>query len=154
MTFGGVLYYNVIEFIYRKVERIMIYGVALLAGCMFTGCFIGNLLGALIGLNSDVGGVGFAMLLLLLITNSKKISGKLPKGTAEGLNFWKNMFIPITIAMSASQDVYHAISGGVFAIVAGVMTVVFAFVIMILLNSVAKKNAGKNTDKEVEPCNK
>ena len=132
----------------------MIYGVALLAGCMFTGCFIGNLLGVLIGLNSDVGGVGFAMLLLLLITNSKKISEKLPKGTAEGLNFWKNMFIPIIIAMSASQNVYHAISSGVFALVAGVAAVVLAFVMMILLNSIAKKTANKNADKEVEPCNK
>ncbi len=50
----------------------MIYGVALLAGCMLVGSFIGNVLGALIGLNSDVGGVGFAMLLLILVTNSKK----------------------------------------------------------------------------------
>ena len=73
----------------------MIYGVAILAACMFAGGFIGNLLGLLIGLNSDVGGVGFAMIFLLIVTNSEKISSKLPKGTLEGLNFWKNMFIPI-----------------------------------------------------------
>ena len=52
----------------------MIYGVALLAGCMFIGSFIGNILGILTGLNSDIGGVGFAMLLLLFVTNSKKIN--------------------------------------------------------------------------------
>ncbi len=132
----------------------MIYGVALLASCMFAGCFVGNLLGMLIGLNSDVGGVGFAMLLLLLITNSKKISAKLPKGTAEGLNFWKNMFIPIIIAMSASQDVYNAISSGVFALVAGVSAVIVAFVMLIVLNSIAKKTATKSIEKEEEPCNK
>ena len=44
----------------------MIYGVALLAGCMFVGSFLGNVLGLLTGLNSDIGGVGFAMILLLL----------------------------------------------------------------------------------------
>ena len=52
----------------------MIYGVALLAGCMFVGSFFGNLLGLATGLGSDIGGVGFAMLLLLLVTNSKKIT--------------------------------------------------------------------------------
>ena len=76
----------------------MIFGAALLAGCMLVGSFIGNVLGYLIGLNSDVGGVGFAMLLLLLVVNSKKLSAKLPKGTSEGLTFWKEMFIPVIIA--------------------------------------------------------
>lgn len=50
----------------------MIYGVALLAACMFFGSLIGNLLGLITGLGSDIGGVGFAMLLLLVVTNSKK----------------------------------------------------------------------------------
>ena len=112
----------------------MIYGVALLAACMFTGSFIGNTLGSLIGLNSDVGGVGFAMLLLLLITNSKKISSKLPKGSKEGLDFWKEMFIPVIIAMSASQNVYHAISSGALAIIAGLAVVVAAFALLMLTN--------------------
>lgn len=131
----------------------MIYGVALLAGCMFVGGVIGNLLGNLIGLNSDVGGVGFAMLLLLLATNSKKLSKKLPEGTAEGLNFWKNMFIPIIIAMSASQNVYRAISSGFFAVITGLATVALAFLILIILNSIAKKTANKKIDKEDESCN-
>ncbi len=119
----------------------MIYGVAVLAACMLVGTFVGNVLGLLIGLNSDIGGVGFAMLLLLLVTNSKKISQKLPKGTAEGLTFWKEMFIPIIIAMSASQNVYHAISSGIFAIVAGLAAVAAAFALVPLLNRMSKKNA-------------
>lgn len=118
----------------------MIYGVAVLAGCMLAGTFIGNVLGLLIGLNSDIGGVGFAMLLLLLVTNSKKISHKLPKGTSEGLTFWKEMFIPIIIAMSAAQNVYHAISSGIFAIVAGLAAVAFAFALVPVINLMAKKN--------------
>ena len=34
----------------------MIYGVVLLAACMFIGSFVRNLLGLLTGLNSDIGG--------------------------------------------------------------------------------------------------
>ena len=45
----------------------MIYGVALLAGCMFLGSLVGNILGLITGLGSDIGGVGFAMLLLLIV---------------------------------------------------------------------------------------
>jgi len=132
----------------------MIYGVALLAACMFIGGFIGNLLGLLIGLNSDVGGVGFAMVLLLIITNSKKISKYLPEAASDGLNFWKSMFIPIIIAMSASQNVYKAISSGVFAIVAGLLAVLFALGCMILLNSIAKKTANKTFEEEDSSCSK
>ena len=127
----------------------MIYGVAILAACMFAGGFIGNLLGLLIGLNSDVGGVGFAMILLLIVTNSEKISNKLPKGTFEGLNFWKNMFIPIIIAMSASQNVYHAISSGTLALVGGVAVVALCFGIFILLNTIVNKKKN-NIEKEEE----
>ena len=35
----------------------MIYGVALLSFCMIAGSFVGNLIGMLIRLNSDVGGI-------------------------------------------------------------------------------------------------
>ena len=54
----------------------MIYGVALLAGCMFVGSFIGNLLGVWTGLGSDIGGVGFAMILLVvfILTSKNQVS--------------------------------------------------------------------------------
>ncbi len=128
----------------------MVYGVALLAACMFIGSFIGNLLGLATGLGSDIGGVGFAMLLLLLVTNSKKISEKLPKGYEKGLNFWKEMFIPVVIAMTASQNVFGAISGGVLAFVAGIASVLVAFLMLPLLNKFARKNDTKEPIAEVE----
>ena len=128
----------------------MIYGVALLAACMFAGSFIGNLLGLATGLGSDIGGVGFAMLLLLLITNSKKISEKLPKGYEKGLNFWKEMFIPVVIAMSASQNVFGAISGGVLALVAGIASVLVAFIMLPLLNKFARTSDAQEQKAEVE----
>ncbi len=125
----------------------MIYGVAILSGCMLVGSFIGNLLGLLTGLNSDIGGVGFSMLLLLLITNSKKITDKLPEGYTKGLNFWKEMFIPVVIAMSASQNVVSALDGGVLAFVAGVGVVFIMFLLLPIFNKFTSKKA---VDEETE----
>ncbi len=129
---------------------VMIYGVALLAGCTFVGSFIGNLLGLLTGLNSDIGGVGFAMLLLLIITNSKKAEKFLPKGYQKGLDFWKEMFIPVIIAMSASQNVVSALNGGVLALTAGVGVVIVAFLLIPVFNKFTSKTNDEGNKTEVE----
>lgn len=118
----------------------MIYGVALLAGCMFVGSFVGNLLGLVTGLGSDIGGVGFSMLLLLVITNSKKVTKFLPDGYTKGLEFWKEMFIPVIIAMSASQNVVRAIDGGLLALTAGLGVVAMAFLLVPFFNKFTKKD--------------
>ncbi len=117
----------------------MIYGVALLAGCMFVGSFVGNLLGLLTGLNSDIGGVGFAMLLLLLITNSPKITKRLPENYVKGINFWKEMYIPVTIAMAASQNVVSALNGGLLALVLGLGVVLLMLSLIPLFNKFTSK---------------
>ena len=46
----------------------VIYGVALLAGCYMAGNVIGDILGALLGVKANIGGVGFAMLFLIIIS--------------------------------------------------------------------------------------
>ena len=46
----------------------VVYGVALLAGCYMAGNFIGDVLGALLGVKANIGGVGLAILLLILIS--------------------------------------------------------------------------------------
>ncbi len=43
----------------------IIYGVALLAICTLAGVIMGDMLGALLGVKSNVGGVGIAMILLI-----------------------------------------------------------------------------------------
>ena len=128
----------------------MIYGVAILAGCMFLGTTIGNIIGLLTGVNSDVGGVGFAMILLLLITNSKCVNKVLPKGYEKGIQFWSGMFIPVIIAMSASQNVYSALSGGWLALIAGIAVVVAAFILLVVLNGVAAKIEANKNGKEAK----
>ena len=127
----------------------MIFGVALLALCMFIGSFIGNLLGLATGLGSDIGGVGFAMLLLLMATNSKKVAQILPEGYTKGLEFWKEMFIPVIIAMSAGQNVIGALSGGALALLAGLFAVLVSFLLIPLFNRIVPE---KKAEKEVESC--
>ena len=47
----------------------VIYGVALLSACFLAGNFLGDILGALLHVKANVGGVGFAMLFLILLSN-------------------------------------------------------------------------------------
>ncbi len=128
----------------------MIYGVALLAGCMLAGSFFGNLLGLLTGLGSDIGGVGFAMILLLLLTNSPKITKFLPETYTKGINFWKEMYIPVTIAMSASQNVVSALNGGLLALVSGVGVVLIMLFLIPLFNKFTSKATSSEEITEVE----
>jgi len=53
---------------------LVIYGVLLLSLCYFAGLFVGEVMGRLVGLNANVGGVGFAMLFLLLLCSRGKPS--------------------------------------------------------------------------------
>jgi len=54
----------------------MIYGVATLAACMLLGTLMGTVFGDLIGAGTEIGGVGFAMLLLIFVINFSKLSLK------------------------------------------------------------------------------
>lgn len=65
----------------------MIYGVATLSACMLVGSLIGTVFGELIGAGTEIGGVGFAMLLLILVTNSKKLTFVQKPAFIQGVNF-------------------------------------------------------------------
>lgn len=111
----------------------VIYGVALLSFCMLAGVFFGDLLGKLIGVQANVGGVGIAMLLLIFLVNinDKRLQIGLP--TQTGINFWSAMYIPIVVAMAAKQNVISALSGGWMAIIAGVAAVAASFAVIPVL---------------------
>lgn len=111
----------------------IIYGVALLSLCTLIGIFIGEVLGALFGIPANVGGVGIAMLLLIL--GGSYLSKRSPLGekTEQGIEFWNAIYIPIVVAMAAQQNVYGALSGGVSAILAGVLAVALSFLMVPVL---------------------
>lgn len=115
-----------------------IYGVALLAFCFLMGKLIGNYLGILIGLKSDVGGVGFAMLFLMLSYSYFKKKGLVKEITAQGILFWSSMYLPIIIAMAATQNVKAAISQGPIAGVIGVVVTITGFLLVPLISKIGQ----------------
>lgn len=119
----------------------MIYGVATLAACMLLGSLMGSVFGDLIGAGTEIGSVGFSILLLTLITNSKLPFVQKP-AFVQGVSFWKAMFIPAVIAMTATQDVVHMLSSSVVAIVAGVAAVSVSYLVLYGLHKLDEKKGG------------
>jgi malonate transporter MadL subunit len=116
-----------------------IYGVALLAGCFLIGKFAGYLLGALIGIDGDVGGVGFAMILLMLVSTYLRQKDRLVRETEDGILFWTSMYIPIIVAMAATQNVRSAISGGWVAIVTGLAITLVCFLLVPAISKIGRQ---------------
>jgi malonate transporter MadL subunit len=102
----------------------VIYGVALLAVCTIAGLYLGDLLGMAIGVEANVGGVGFAMVLLMFGSAWLIRHGELSASTSQGIAFWNAIYIPIVVAMAAQQNVVGALSGGAAAILAGLLAVI------------------------------
>ena len=122
----------------------VIYGVALLSVCMLVGVFVGDVLGDLIGVQANVGGVGIAMLLLIILSNLSHHQFHLSAPTEKGVNFWSAMYIPIVVAMAAKQNVIAAISSGWMAIIAGVAAVAVSFAMIPLLDKIHIGEGGEN----------
>lgn len=112
----------------------VIYGTALLSFCLLVGVMAGELLGLLLGVDANVGGVGIAMLLLILICDQCHRSGRLQPPSRQGILFWSSLYIPIVVAMAASQNVVAALKGGPLAIVAGVVVVIISFALVPLIS--------------------
>lgn len=102
----------------------IITGVAVLAGCFLVGMLIGEFLGLVMGVDANVGGVGFAMVLLVLVTHRMRRAGMLPSATEQGVFFWSAMYIPIVVAMAATQNVVSAVAGGPMALLVGLAALV------------------------------
>ncbi|MBL7818311.1 MAG: malonate transporter subunit MadL [Saprospiraceae bacterium] len=120
-----------------------IYGVALLAICYITGQLFGEGLGKMLGIDANVGGVGFAMLMLILVSDWMAQKGFMKPETESGISFWSQMYIPIIVAMAATQNVAAAVSGGLLAVLAGIIPTVVAFALIPLLSRFFKP---KNTE--------
>lgn len=116
----------------------IIYGVALLAACLVTGLYVGELLGQLLGVQANVGGVGIAMLLLVLISGSTRMKALVTGPSGEGVKFWGAMYIPIVVAMAASQNVVAAVDGGMLALIVGVLAVVVSFLLVPLISRIGE----------------
>ncbi|MFY7908648.1 MAG: malonate transporter subunit MadL [Emticicia sp.] len=116
----------------------IIYGVAILAFCYVIGQLFGEFLGKIIGVDANVGGVGFAMLLLILLSDWFNKKGYLDRSTENGIMFWNQMYIPIVVAMSATQNVRVAVSSGFIAVLAGLVPIIICAITIPFLAKLSK----------------
>ncbi|RFP09176.1 malonate transporter subunit MadL [Duganella sp. BJB488] len=112
----------------------IIYGTALLAACHLLGIFLGDLLGKAMGVHTNVGGVGIAMLLLIGIRLYMQRKDLLPKLTEIGVEYWGALYIPVVVAMAAQQDVVAALRGGPVAVLSALGAVTVCACAIALLN--------------------
>jgi malonate transporter MadL subunit len=97
-----------------------VYGTTLLAVCYLIGVLLGDLLGRLIGVKTNVGGVGIAMLMLIAARLFLHKRGLLGRETEAGVGYWGAMYIPVVVAMAAQQDVVTALRGGPVALLSAI----------------------------------
>ena len=129
----------------------IIYRVALLAGCFMVGNLIGDMLGVVLGVKANIGGVGFAMLFLIIISTWAQKKGLMKEPEEQGIKFWSAMYIPIVVAMSSIQNVAAALSGGVVALAGGALAVAVGFLLIPVLakkQPSAEVSAAKPEDKK------
>ena len=116
----------------------LVRGVALLAGCYIAGQLLGESLGRLLHIDANVGGVGFAMVLLILSQHWLEKQGLFNSEMESGVLFWSKMYLPVIVAMSAIQNVKAAFSSGLVALLAGIIPVVVCLATMPLISKLTK----------------
>jgi malonate transporter MadL subunit len=112
----------------------IIYGTALLAVCHLLGIFLGDVLGHALGVKTNVGGVGIAMLLLIFARLYMQKRDILPKLTELGVEYWGAMYIPVVVAMAAQQDMVAALRGGPVAVLSAIGAVALCAVVIAAIN--------------------
>lgn len=127
----------------------IVYGVALLSVCLILGMLIGEVLGLMLGVDANVGGVGIAMLFLVMASNSSRFKALTEGTSGSGIQFWSAMYIPIVVAMAAQQNVAAATEGGMLALTAGIAAVAVSFALVPVLSRIG----GSDVPKSPQPDN-
>ncbi|MFV0332994.1 MAG: malonate transporter subunit MadL [Tropicimonas sp.] len=126
----------------------VIYGVALMSGCMIVGTFLGYLIGDLVGIDANVGGVGIAMLLLVILSKRLMDRDQLSKLAQNGIAFWSAMYIPIVVAMASIQNVVAAFSAGALAFIAGLGSVFAGFLLIRPIAALSRNGSAEDAPGE------
>lgn len=124
-----------------------IYGTSLLSICLLFGLCVGRLLGSWLGIGTDVGGVGIAMIVLILVTDRLRRSDCLQEATAAGIKFWSALYVPIVVAMAAGLNVRAAIGSGPMAILAGALAVGACFALVPVIDRIGRPENGEGSDR-------
>ena len=112
----------------------IIYGTALLAVCHLLGILLGDLLGRALGMTTNVGGVGIAMILLITVRFYLHKHGRLCPVSESGVHYWGAIYIPVVVAMAMQQNVVAALRGGPVALLAAVGSVIICALFVSFIN--------------------
>jgi malonate transporter MadL subunit len=126
----------------------VIYGTALLAVCHLLGIILGDMLGRALGMSTNVGGVGIAMLLLIFARLQLHRMGRLCPVSESGVNYWGAIYIPVVVAMAMQQNVVSALRGGPVALIAAVGSILICGLFVSLINRMEPPQAEPATEKE------
>ena len=118
-----------------------IYGTALLGIYHLLGIVLGDLLGTLLGVNTNVGGVGIAMILLISARICLHSQGKLNETSEQGVHYWGALYIPVVVAMAMQQNVVSALKGGPIAILAAFGSVLACYFCVSAINRTEPQQA-------------
>ena len=124
----------------------IIYGTALLAVCHLLGIILGDLLGHALRMETNVGGVGIAMLLLIIARVYLHKGGRLCDTSESGVHYWGALYIPVVVAMAMQQNVVAALRGGPVAIIAAVGSVVLCGLAVSFINRMEPKTDERTED--------
>ena len=102
---------------------------------------IGDLLGHALGMKTNVGGVGIAMLLLIVLRMWLHKYGRFCATSESGVNYWGAIYIPVVVAMAMQQNVVAALHGGPMALLAAAASVVVCGCFISFINRAEKPHS-------------
>ena len=104
-------------------------------------------------MKTNVGGVGIAMLLLIFARLYMQKTDRLPKLTELGVEYWGAMYIPVVVAMAATQDMVAALRGGPVAVLAAIGAAALCACVIAAINRTERsgRSAGRDADPAREP---
>ena len=73
------------------------------------------------------------MIILMLLSDWLIRKGKWDTMMEQGIQFWNQMYIPIVVAMAATQNVRVAVSSGLLAVLAGIVPVILCIALILQL---------------------
>ena len=132
----------------KTAEGMKIYGVAFLSACFLAGQILGELLGRLFHFQGNIGGVGFGMLLLIVSGDWVKRKGWMGDETESGIQFWNAKYIPVVVAMAATQNVRAAVAGGWLALAVGVGGTLACFLLIPLMARLGRVSDIPHSEKD------
>ena len=97
---------------------------------------------------TNVGGVGIAMLLLIIARVWLHKHGLFNETSERGVNYWGAIYIPVVVAMAMQQNVVAALRGGPMALLAAVGAVAICFCFVSFINRAEPPPAEPPADAE------